>query len=226
MNKTQYYLSQCANAAAKSPMCFTLGAIMVKGGKVISAGHNHYRTHYDGNDLATSRHRKPVSMHAEMHAIYAITGMFKPLRGRLREKNRTNRVNYGPNKRKQARQPSQDRINRPRDESPRRSSEELAVDDCALPPLMYNPGKGWDVRRRDPRVNGADIYVARTTKNGMGDAKPCWRCLEWCRWAGVKRVFHWNSEEGRFDMVKVNSEGRENYETRADSRLFSGHALR
>jgi hypothetical protein len=90
------------------------------------------------------------------------------------------------------------------------------------PSVTWNPGKSWDERRRDSRVNGANIYVARVTKGGLGNAKPCWRCLEWCRWAGVKRVFHWNGEENRFDAVKVNGAERENYETRADTRLFAG----
>ncbi|CDO77481.1 hypothetical protein BN946_scf184902.g15 [Trametes cinnabarina] len=75
MNKTQFYLSQCAEAATKSPMCFTLGAVMVKGGKVISSGYNHHRPHYDGAEVKTHGHRKPVSMHAEMHAIFSLTGM-------------------------------------------------------------------------------------------------------------------------------------------------------
>ena len=75
MNKTQFYLSQCADAASKSPMSFTLGAVLVKGGKVISSGYNHHRPHYDGLQVRTHGHRKPVSMHAEMHAIYALTGM-------------------------------------------------------------------------------------------------------------------------------------------------------
>lgn len=75
MSKTQFYLSQCANAASKSPMCFTLGAVLVKGGKVISSGYNHHRPHYDGADVRTRGHRKPVSMHAEMHAIFSFTGM-------------------------------------------------------------------------------------------------------------------------------------------------------
>ena len=57
---------QCTDAASKSEMLFKLGAVLVKGGKVISTGHNHHRTHYDGNDVK----RKPVSMHAEMHAIF------------------------------------------------------------------------------------------------------------------------------------------------------------
>ena len=40
---------------------------------MISTGHNHHRTHYDGNDVK----RKPVSMHAEMHAIFnACVGVF------------------------------------------------------------------------------------------------------------------------------------------------------
>jgi len=50
-------------------MCFTLGAVLVKGGKIISSGYNHYRTHYDGGD-SKKRGAKPLSMHAEMHAIY------------------------------------------------------------------------------------------------------------------------------------------------------------
>ena len=48
-------------------------------------------------------------------------------------------------------------------------------------------------RRPRSRVNGADIYVVRTTKKGLGNAKPCWRCLEWCRWAGVRRIFYWDA---------------------------------
>lgn len=58
MNKTQYYLSQCADAASKSPMMFTLGAVMVKGGKIISSGYNHHRTHYDGGESTTHGRRK------------------------------------------------------------------------------------------------------------------------------------------------------------------------
>ena len=75
MNKSQFYLSECAQAASKSPMCFKLGAVMVKGGKVISSGYNHHRPHYDGAEVHKHGHRKPVSMHAEMHAIFSFTGM-------------------------------------------------------------------------------------------------------------------------------------------------------
>lgn len=38
----------------------------------------------------------------------------------------------------------------------------------------------------------------------------------------MKRVFHWDEVEHRFEMVKVNGAERENYETRADTRLFAG----
>jgi hypothetical protein len=89
-------------------------------------------------------------------------------------------------------------------------------------PVVVDVEKAWSARRRDPRINGADIYVARVTKVGMGSARPCWRCVEWCRWAGVKRIFHWNGEEGKFDMVKVNTAERDQYETHADIRLFAG----
>lgn len=89
-------------------------------------------------------------------------------------------------------------------------------------PVAVDVEKAWSARRRDPRINGADLYVARVTKVGMGSAKPCWRCLEWCRWAGVKRIFHWNGEDGKFDMVKVNTAERDQYETHADIRLFAG----
>jgi len=53
-------------------MCFTLGAALVK---VILSGYNYHRSHYDGGDVCTRRHRKPVSMHAEMYAIFSLTGM-------------------------------------------------------------------------------------------------------------------------------------------------------
>ena len=72
MNKTQFYLSQCANAASKSQMCFTLGAIMVKGGKVISSGHNHHRPHYDGAEVPTHGHRK-VRTICEVHSPPRLT---------------------------------------------------------------------------------------------------------------------------------------------------------
>ncbi|EJU00053.1 hypothetical protein DACRYDRAFT_109477 [Dacryopinax primogenitus] len=54
-------------------MAYQLGAIIVKGGKVLSKGHNHRRTHYDGS-TGNETHQTAMSMHAEMHAIYAATG--------------------------------------------------------------------------------------------------------------------------------------------------------
>lgn len=95
-----------------------------------------------------------------------------------------------------------------------RSSEETS---CG----PFDSSKSRDSRRRDSRLNGADIYVARVTKNGMGSAKPCWRCLHWCHWAGIKRIFHWNNTASRWEVVKVNSPGTDQYETTTDTRLYA-----
>ncbi|KAJ6554458.1 hypothetical protein B0H19DRAFT_1153625 [Mycena capillaripes] len=66
--KSQFYLSQCADAASKSTMYYTLGSVIVKGGKVISKGCNHQRPNYD-----TPKNNRPVSMHAEMASIFNAT---------------------------------------------------------------------------------------------------------------------------------------------------------
>ncbi|KAI0633039.1 hypothetical protein C8Q77DRAFT_1175868 [Trametes polyzona] len=275
MNKTQFYLSQCAEAASKSQMCFTLGAVMVKGGKVISSGYNHHRPHYDGAEVRTHGHRKPVSMHAEMHAIFSLTGMSPSFKTQVQGMERRGRKGLrapkvslpGPpsspttsattfvsskgakgkskrHSRSSSRHSSSTSLSRVvsggssggddgsgSESSSLSSSEHSSASICAAPSSartasrirhLRDTDKLWDARRRDPRANGADIYVARFTKNGMGTAKPCWRCLEWCRWAGVKRIFHWNAEEGKFDVVKVNSAESGQYETHADIRLFAG----
>ena len=56
-------------------MHFTLGAVLVKGSKVISSGYNHHRQHYDGAEVRMRGLCTPISMHAEMHAISNPTGM-------------------------------------------------------------------------------------------------------------------------------------------------------
>lgn len=97
-----------------------------------------------------------------------------------------------------------------------------ASPDASIPVAADITRTGWSSRRRDLKMNGADIYIVRVTKTGCGNARPCWRCLEWCRWAGVKRIFHWNEITNKFDMVKVNSADLGQYETHADFRLFAG----
>ncbi|KAI1783210.1 hypothetical protein LXA43DRAFT_956515 [Ganoderma leucocontextum] len=287
MNKTQFYLSQCAEAASKSPMCFTLGAVMVKGGKVISSGYNHHRPHYDGAEVRTHGHRKPVSMHAEMHAIFSLTGMSPSFKTQVQGMERRgqkglraprasslsppppspppsspspsltpktapgasrppkSKGKHGRRNSSQGRPPpspppasassssssssgeASGSESRPssshRHARPATSIVDRGVSLNGSNATRSKDGdRGWDTRRRDPRANGADIYVARFTKNGMGTARPCWRCLEWCRWAGVKRIFHWNADENRFEVVKVNSAQSGQYETHADIRLFAG----
>lgn len=95
-----------------------------------------------------------------------------------------------------------------------------SFDDGDLGGMSFS--KSWDSRRRDSKLNGADIYVARITKHGMGSAKPCWRCLYWCYWAGIKRIFHWDDIANKWVVVKVNSPGKDQYQTTSDSRLYAG----
>jgi hypothetical protein len=83
--------------------------------------------------------------------------------------------------------------------------------------------KRWSARQRDSRCNGAVLYVARATRSGAtGSAAPCWRCLQWCRWAGIRRVFHWSGEHGQFERVRVSDAEERRYMTNADERLSAG----
>ncbi|KAG8715618.1 hypothetical protein FRC08_010330 [Ceratobasidium sp. 394] len=103
---------------------------------------------------------------------------------------------------------------------------------------------------RDSRTNGADIYVARvrfsppllpsgseTNATPVGSARPCARCLVWCRWAGIRRVFYWASASdtasatdtdgvGRFISIKpaqvLCCDSSAEYITQADRRIAEG----
>ncbi|KAG9049913.1 hypothetical protein FS837_008675 [Tulasnella sp. UAMH 9824] len=316
MSKSQFYLQQCSDAASKSSMCFHLGAILVKGGKIISTGYNHHRTHYDGSDSAHGQ-RKPVSMHAEMHAIYNATGMSPAFSRQVKAESR--RVSPWRPPQYQSSSPSgsasgsgsqsdaawvdeEEEYSEPQqDVQPPPAARQPQQQRRPTPPTPQRPAKGppifkgtegrcqeesctvrtqelarqqstkfiitihqqqqgsqesasteqqrqwerkwvgqpepwtvqlqhrpdvklWDSRRRDPRVNGADLYVARFTKNGLGPAKPCGRCLEWCRWAGVKRIFHWDPDakpHGKWDVLKVN-DPENAYLTHADVKINNG----
>jgi hypothetical protein len=55
-------------------MAFTLGSVVVKGQKIIGTGFNHQRPRYDEPFDVCKSADKPVSMHAEMHAIFNVTG--------------------------------------------------------------------------------------------------------------------------------------------------------
>lgn len=83
----------------------------------------------------------------------------------------------------------------------------------------------------DSRIRGADLYVVRLLQDThskakmkeqrrrqrgptsvldtainvrpqYADSRPCWRCLEWMYWAGIKRVF-WTDTEGVWHGDKV-----------------------
>jgi len=53
--KTDNYLSLCLEQAAKSPLHFRHGCIVVRGGKVVGQGFNDYRPGYIGGALKTGR---------------------------------------------------------------------------------------------------------------------------------------------------------------------------
>lgn len=53
--KTDNYLNLCLVEAAKSPLRYRHGAIIVRGGKVIGRGHNDHRAGFDGGALKTGR---------------------------------------------------------------------------------------------------------------------------------------------------------------------------
>ncbi|KKY17304.1 hypothetical protein UCDDS831_g06472 [Diplodia seriata] len=53
MTRSDHYLSLCLAQAALSPLRYRHGCIIVRGGKVIGAGHNDYRPGYDGGALKT-----------------------------------------------------------------------------------------------------------------------------------------------------------------------------
>jgi hypothetical protein len=97
----------------------------------------------------------------------------------------------------------------------------------------YASGKGCgknepNGHHRSSRANGADIYVARVGRGGvLGTAHPCARCVQWCGWAGIRRVFHWSPTTHRFEVVKVaDAKTSVVYATTADRRLASGMVSR
>ncbi|KAK5715121.1 hypothetical protein LTR15_010537 [Elasticomyces elasticus] len=53
--KTDNYLTLCLEQAAKSPLHYRHGCIVVRGGKVIGQGYNDYRPGYDGGALKHGR---------------------------------------------------------------------------------------------------------------------------------------------------------------------------
>lgn len=68
--KREYYISQAIQEAYKSDCKHKHGAVCVKGGKVISRGHNQFKTLrvFTGNRNT----RKLVTIHAEMDALTRI----------------------------------------------------------------------------------------------------------------------------------------------------------
>ncbi len=46
--------------------------------------------------------------------------------------------------------------------------------------------------------------------------------IQWCKWAGIRRVFYWDEDEKRFSCLKVGAtQSQDCYETMTDVRLVS-----
>nr|GAT47965.1 predicted protein [Mycena chlorophos] len=299
MNKPQFYLSQCMEAASKSPMYYTLGSAIIKGGKVVSTGYNHQRPNYD-----TPGGGKPLSMHAEMASIFNATRGQALQRAAEEEEKQPKKHHHHIHLQQQRQQqqqqgeegnyttngayynnypngnnntttnnngavrcplvPSRDLDSRPR---PRRAPYAVStaparrMDSATRHQLHHHQqyrhyphgyegertetergrkarakadaGK-WQKRAtarrriRLAKLNGADLYVCRVTRSGeLACSKPCWRCIEWCAWAGIKRIFHWSVLEQRFICLKVAEAAATHdcYETVMDSRLLASPAV-
>ncbi|KAI9877766.1 MAG: hypothetical protein M1830_002896 [Pleopsidium flavum] len=61
--RTDSYLSMCLEQASKSPLHYRHGCIIVRGGKVIGQGYNHYRPGFNGGALKTGRLASASSAH-------------------------------------------------------------------------------------------------------------------------------------------------------------------
>ncbi|KAL7409644.1 hypothetical protein BDY24DRAFT_418683 [Mrakia frigida] len=57
-------------------------------------------------------------------------------------------------------------------------------------------GSSRDLGSGSKAMWGADLYVCRVKKDGgLASSKVCFRCLEWCIEAGIRRVFYTDEEE-------------------------------
>ena len=239
-------------------MCFTLGAVLVKGGKIISSGYNHHRPHYDGAEVRTRGYRKPVSMHTEMHAIFSLTGMSPSFR-KQQQGARTGASPQVQTPSPVARAPlptltpppaSRPKVfkgpaplatceGQPGPQRLQRAVVPVGFDTPSIhpqtlrlptsPPLLpcrWRRGRRSRERTEPTQAGPADQWGRHlrraSDKDRRGQGATVWRCVEWCRWADVKRIFHWNGEDCKFEVVKVNTAERNQYETHGDVRLFAG----
>ncbi|KAJ7457044.1 hypothetical protein FB451DRAFT_1342006 [Mycena latifolia] len=204
MNKSQFYLSQCVDAASKSTMYYRLGSVLHQ---VISQGFNHQRPNYEA-----PRNGLPLSMHAEMACIFNATRGFAPALKQQCSQVQPGKCTATP------------KTTRNRDSATTKPAKRTAasggaaqgvraaasLESCSLPGEEEAGGRD---------ISGSTLYVCRVTKDGFGCSKPCWRCVDWCEWAGIKRIFYWSVVEGRFLCLKVGAPSGESYQTIADTRM-------
>jgi hypothetical protein len=65
-HKSHQYLQGCIQSAERSIMSFRLGAVLVKGGKILSSGYNHQRPRYEGPGPGRRHCSAVVRVHASL----------------------------------------------------------------------------------------------------------------------------------------------------------------
>lgn len=67
---------------------------------------------------------------------------------------------------------------------------------------VESKAKAKEQRRRHQRPNAPAVSPPTNVTPRYADSRPCWRCLEWMLWAGIKRVY-WTNAEGEWHGGKV-----------------------
>ncbi|KAK7055525.1 CMP/dCMP-type deaminase domain-containing protein [Favolaschia claudopus] len=229
--KSQFYLSLCADAASKSTMYYQLGSVIVKGGKVISTGFNHQRPNY-----CEPRNGRPMSMHAEMASIFNATRGAAPALKQQQQQQQQQRKEQQNEKKKKATRYA---------EECSRDLERLSPGASLVPyeakttrrRVSYQTGRPAHYQGQEAddacEGKGGECSVGqevtgkqqRRSQQQHSKLNGC-DFVSWCRWAGIKRIFHWSVEEGRFICLKVGDASvAECYETVADVRLVRSRAV-
>lgn len=69
---------------------------------------------------------------------------------------------------------------------------------------VESKAKAKEQRRRHQRAASLPTPPPPSAAPRYADSRPCWRCLEWMLWAGIKRVY-WTNTEGEWHGGKVST---------------------
>ncbi|CED83096.1 Cytidine deaminase-like [Phaffia rhodozyma] len=181
MTRTDRIHSLLLAEAQNSDLNHKHAAAIVKGGKIISMGHNQRRTYFGGE----VQH----SMHAEMSCILtAPTGNASSGRSGMMSHSAPFRQSPPLTRSTSPDSPKSSRHAQP-DGGMSAGGGEI---DGTADDLEEGPSFSCRRTKADggKSTYGADIYVCRVTKSGaLAESRPCYRCFGWIVEAGIKRVF-------------------------------------